>query len=124
MHNSGAHTAGLAQPAPLATVRPLKVSTKGRFMDIDEIRMGAEISKINFLLENIYAIHMRQAGVSHDAVPQIADEFCRQAMLPGTAPYGSEPSEADRAAQQEIVAHRIATFFAGVQERLRTDQTR
>ena len=43
----------------------------------DDLRFGAELTKINFLLENLYALYLRDQGVSHDRIPELSDEMCR-----------------------------------------------
>lgn len=84
----------------------------------DDLRWAAEFSKINFLLENLYAVYFRDVGASHEDIPDLSDELCRQALLPGT-PYGPGSAE-DLEAQHELVAHRIAMFFARVRDRMRS----
>lgn len=88
-------------------------------MDVERIALAAEISKINFLLENLYAIVLRDAGASHADIPELAEEVVRQAGLPGTV-YGSGTDPETTAAIREMVGHRIAMFFSQVQERLRS----
>lgn len=75
--------------------------------------LAAEIVKINFLLENLYAVAFRDRGITHDRVPPIAEELCRQAELPM---WGGRPDDGH---QQQMAVHGIARFFANVQERLR-----
>jgi len=77
----------------------------------------AEISKINFLLENLYAVSMRDHDLSPADVDGVAEELCRQAALPGTQ-WGPERSPEEQMRQQERVVLRIAMFFAGVRKRL------
>ncbi len=85
----------------------------------DDLRLGAELTKINFLLENLYALYLRDCGVSHTRIPHLADELCRQATLPAQV-YG--PDEDGEALRQlsELVEHRIASFFSRVQDRMRS----
>lgn len=87
---------------------------------MDSERIEAEISKINFLLENLWATHLRDAGVSHEDVPQLADELSRQALLPAGQYGGGD--EASVARQQDLVAHRIQMFFVAIRDRLRQVQ--
>lgn len=88
------------------------------FMD-DEFRFGAELTKINFLLENLYALCLRDAGATHEDVPDLSEEICRQARLPAQS-YGPDDDAVRNAAFSELVEHRIATFFARVQDRMRS----
>lgn len=81
-------------------------------------RLYAELSKINFLLENLYALVLRDAGATHDDVSDVSDEICRQASLPGHV-YGADDPEA-LAAHAELVEQRIATFFARVRDRMQS----
>lgn len=87
----------------------------------DELRFGAELTKVNFLLENLYAMHLRDAGLSHEDVSDISDEICRQAALPAQV-YGPGDDQERLAALSELVEHRIATFFARVQDRMRSGE--
>lgn len=89
-------------------------------MDADDLRHVAEISKINFLLENLYGLVLREIGASHEDIPRLTDEICRQAMLPGST-YGPAGTPEETSAQTELVAHRLAVFFSGVRDRLRSD---
>lgn len=88
-------------------------------MDWEDVRMRAEISKINFLLQNAYVMLMRNAGISHDEVPRFADDLCRKVAEGKMATYGQEPSEAERAVRSDLLEGRIAEFFAGVQHAMR-----
>lgn len=83
----------------------------------DAERLAAEIVKINFLLENLYATVCRDRGITHDGIPRIAEELCRQAELPM---WGGGPEDAE---QQQMAVHRIAQFFANVQARLRPPES-
>ena len=85
----------------------------------NDLRFGAELTKINFLLENLYALVLRDAGASHEDVPDLADEVCRQASLPADV-YGPNDDAEAIAALSELVEHRIASFFARVQDRMRS----
>lgn len=85
----------------------------------DDLRWAAEFSKINFLLENLYAMYIRDTGSTHDDVPDLADEVCRQAALPPQV-YGPGDDAEGLAALSELVEHRIAMFFARVQDRMRS----
>ncbi|MGE4321951.1 MAG: hypothetical protein AB7E60_02855 [Sphingobium sp.] len=82
----------------------------------------AEISKINFLLENIYAVSMRSHGASPSDVDGISDEMCRQCEQNAGTSYGADLSREEMQRQQEMLSHRIAMFFSGVRERLQSDQ--
>lgn len=88
-------------------------------MDLDRVSIGAELSKINFLLENLYALQLRGMGATHEQIPDLAEEMVRQANLPGTV-YGTDHEDGATDAIRELSAHRIAMFFVGVQERLRS----
>lgn len=85
----------------------------------DDLRFGAELTKINFLLENLYALYLRDQGVSHDRIPELSDEMCRQAALPGQVYGPGDDAEALRDLS-ELVEHRIAGFFSRVQDRMRS----
>jgi hypothetical protein len=86
----------------------------------DDLRITAELTKINFLLENLYALVLRDAGATHEDVPGLSDEVCRQASLPAGSVYGPPGDQAAMAAHTELVEHRIASFFARVQDRMRS----
>lgn len=89
-------------------------------MDIDRVQYGAEISKINFLLENLYALVLRDAGASHEDIPHLRDEMLRQWGLPNTR-YGGPANDTDETdAIRRIGAERIATFFLGIEKRLQS----
>ncbi len=88
----------------------------------DALRTAAELTKINFLLENLYALHLRDAGVTHEDVPDLSEEVCRQARLPAQT-YGPDDDQEGLAALSELVEHRIATFFARVQDRMRSAES-
>lgn len=92
-------------------------------MDASAQRLEAELSKINFLLENLYALVLRELGASHEDIPRLSEEICRQAALPPKV-YGPEAGDQELEALQELVEHRIAVFFSGVQDRLRNDRDR
>lgn len=85
----------------------------------DDLRFGAELTKINFLLENLYAMFLRDVGATHEDVSEISDEVCRQARLPAVV-YGPETDQATAGAHAELVEHRLASFFARVQDRMRS----
>lgn len=78
----------------------------------------AEISKINFLLGNLYAVSMRDHGLTPSDVDGVADEMCRQCESLAATSWGQELSPEELQRQQDLVSHRIAMFFAGVRERL------
>lgn len=85
----------------------------------NDLRFSAELTKINFLLENLYALHLRDAGATHEDIPDLSDEVCRQATLPPDV-YGPDDDPEAIAALSELVEHRIASFFARVQDRMRS----
>jgi hypothetical protein len=80
-----------------------------------------EVSKVGFLLEGLYAMHFSAHGADFSDVDETSDEFCRQAMLPPSI-YGPDQDPAYMQQFQELLAHRIAMFFAGVRKRLETTQ--
>ena len=83
----------------------------------EETEIGAELTKINFVLENVVAMLLRDAGGKAADVDAFSEEMLRQFALPGTQ-TGS--GTADPEAIHELAAHRLAMFFAGVKERLRS----
>lgn len=85
----------------------------------DNFRFSAELTKVNFLLENLYALVLRDAGATHDDVPDLSEEICRQARLPAQV-YGPEDDADSRAAHADLVEQRIASFFARVRDRMRS----
>ena len=89
-------------------------------MDTDRVTLGAELSKINFLLENLYAMYMRDVGATHDDVPALSAEMVRQAGLPGTSYGGPANDTAESDAIRLLCSERLETFFDHVQERLRS----
>lgn len=91
---------------------------------MDDRDISVEISKINFLLENLYALYLRDMGVSHDQIPAFADEMVRQAVLPGTTYGPGSLSKEEQEARQDLLEHRLAMFASGVRDRLASDQGR
>ncbi len=84
----------------------------------ENTRYAVELSKLNFLLENLYALVLREAGAGADDVLSVADEMRRQATdLPGTS-YGPKPSPEKQQQFSELLGHRLDMFWAGVQERM------
>jgi len=83
---------------------------------MDDQPLSVELSKINFLLENLYAMTLKNHGAALSDIDDLADEMSRQAMLPPTI-YGSAPAPTEIQAAQEMLAHRLAMFFAGVKDR-------
>lgn len=84
--------------------------------------VSLEISKINFLLENLYAITFRDHGADADDVHRIADEMRRQfTELPASA-YGWSPTPEELRQYAEAAAQRMDLFFAAVRDRLRSAQ--
>jgi len=89
-------------------------------MDNERVTLGAELSKINFLLVNLYAMYLRDVGATHGDVPALSAEMVRQAGLPGTS-YGGPANDTDETdAIRQLCNERLATFFDQVQERLRS----
>ena len=89
-------------------------------MELETVQMGAEIRKINFLLENLYAMVLRDAGATHADIPVLSAEMVRQSQLPGTT-YGGPANDTDETdAIRELSSARIATFFEHVGARLRS----
>lgn len=86
----------------------------------EQTRFAVEISKINFLLENLYAISMRNAGIDADGVEVVADEMRRQATDLPAKSYGPEPTPKAQREYMELLGHRLDAFWSGVQERLRS----
>lgn len=84
-------------------------------------RISVEISKTNFLLENLYAAWFKEHRASPADVDRFSDEACRQAMLPATH-YGGEADPKATAQMQELLSLRLEMFFAGVRRRLETDR--
>lgn len=80
-------------------------------------RTSIELSKINFLLENMYAVSLRDHGAGPEDVDDLSDEMCRQALLPATI-YGADQGPEHLQQFQELLGHRLAMFFAGVRKRL------
>jgi len=81
-----------------------------------------EVSKINFLLENLYAINFRDHGADPSDVDDVSDELCRQALLPPTT-YGKGADPEYMQQFQEMLSHRIAMFFAKVRQRVEGEQS-
>lgn len=82
------------------------------------LNLSAELSKINFLLENLWAMILQQHGATPEEVSGLADEACRQfETLAGTR-HGGDFAEGEAAVVREIGGQRLAMFFAGVQARL------
>jgi hypothetical protein len=87
----------------------------------DDLRTAAELTKLNFLLENLYALVLDDRGVRHEDIDELSEEVSRQASLPAHV-YGPDSDPDDVAALSELVQHRIAMFFARVQSRMRSGQ--
>lgn len=79
-----------------------------------------EVSKLTYLLENLYAVSFRDHGATPDDVDAMSDEMCRQALLPATS-YGSDPRQEELHQFQELLSHRLAMFFARVRDRVAQD---
>ncbi|WP_419808364.1 hypothetical protein [Sphingomonas sp.] len=87
----------------------------------DTTALGAELSKINFLLENLYALVLRDMGAGAEHVAGIADEMRRQLTdLPADV-HGSGPADTDQL--QEVAAQRLDMFWARVRDRLASAQS-
>jgi len=82
-----------------------------------------ELSKINFLLENLYAIVFRKLGATADDMEGVATEMVRQASLPAST-FGREMPPEEMRQYQEMLAQRLDIFFAAVRQRLASDQGR
>lgn len=85
----------------------------------DNLRFGAELTKLNFLLENLYAMFMRDSGFTHHDVSDLSEEIVRQAGLPAHV-YGPDDDRAALEAHAALVEQRIASFFARVRDRMRS----
>ncbi len=82
--------------------------------------VDVELSKINFLLEILFAVVLRNDGIDPDGVAALADEVRRQATeLPQTT-YGQEPTEQQRLQHTELLAQRLDMFFSGVRYRVQS----
>ena len=92
---------------------------------MDEIeRISIELGKINFLLDSLYALVLRDMGATAADIGPLADEMRRQATeLPATV-YGQQPSPERLRQHTELLAARLDQFFVGVRKRLETDQAR
>ena len=108
----------LAPPAGFRYGRSVATDRKDPAMDEFRISLGAELSKINFLLENLYALTLHRLGASHDEIPDLADEMARQFDLPGSV-HGSGEDAAELAAIHDLASHRLTMFLSGVRDRLR-----
>lgn len=88
-------------------------------MNQADIELGAELTKINFLLENLYAITLHRLGASHDTLSALENEMARQFELPGTV-YGPDQDVEGLTAMRELASHRLAMFVSDVQARMRS----
>ncbi len=80
--------------------------------------ISVELSKINFVLENLYALTLHRFGASADDVDDLADEMRRQfTELPATT-YGEQQSPEAEAEWRERGGDRLDRFFAGVRHRI------
>jgi hypothetical protein len=81
---------------------------------------AVELTKINFILENLTTLILQQFGASASDVTRIADEMRRQATeVPGTT-YG--PGSLDKDRYLELLGQRLDIFWAGVRDRLAQGQ--
>lgn len=76
-----------------------------------------EVSKLNFLLEGLYALRFTDHDADPSDVDAASDEFCRQAMLPPSS-YGPDQDPEYMQQFQEMLSHRLAMFFSGVRKRV------
>lgn len=80
----------------------------------------AEFTKINFLLEALWAHALVSHGASPPDVDALAKELQRQMLtLPGTLSSGG-PAPANDEIVTEMAAARMARFFDGVQARVKS----
>lgn len=83
---------------------------------MDDVELSAEITKINFLLENLYAfIHVREGGDAH-GVDSFAEEALRQFNELPVTQHGSGHGNGE--AIHELASHRLEMFFAGLKRRV------
>ena len=83
-----------------------------------DIEVGAEVSAVNFLLENLYAMYMPDRGATSAHVDEFAEEMLRQFALPGTT-HG-RATETQFREVQELATHRLEMFFARVKDRFKS----
>ncbi len=89
---------------------------------MDELRLSVEITKINLLLETLFALEFKRAGLSAEDIAQIADNTMRHVTgTPATA-YGPEPSPEEAAQETELLVHRLDDFWANVSARVQAAQ--
>jgi hypothetical protein len=85
---------------------------------MDELRLSVEITKINLLLETLFALEFKRAGLSAEDVGKVADNTMRHVTgTPATA-YGPEPSPEEAAQEIELLAHQLDEFWARVRARI------
>jgi hypothetical protein len=80
-----------------------------------------ELSKLNFLLENLYALVLQGLGATPDDVETLATEMVNQCRLPAST-FGAAISREELLQGQEMLAQRLDLFFAGVRQRISTDR--
>ena len=90
-------------------------------MDHADLRwIEAEFTKINFVLEALWANALISHGASPPEVDALAAELRRQMLtLPGTLSTGG-PAPANDEPVTELAADRMAMFFQGVRRRVET----
>lgn len=92
-------------------------------MNHAELRwIEAEFTKINFVLEALWANALISHGVSPPEVDALARELRRQMLtLPGTLSTGG-PAPANDEPVTGLAADRMGMFFQGVRRRIETLQ--
>lgn len=90
----------------------------------EQTRTAVEISKLTFLVENLYALVLRELGAEEHDVDRLADEMRRQATALPARTYGPQSSPQRQREHLELLAHRLDSFWSDVRERIRSDQGR
>lgn len=85
-------------------------------------RIAVELSKLTFIVENLYALVLRDFGADESDVDRLADEMRRQATALPARTYGPEASPDRQREYLELLAHRLDSFWSGVRERIRSAQ--
>ncbi|MEO6153008.1 MAG: hypothetical protein ABIT09_10845 [Croceibacterium sp.] len=83
---------------------------------MDDIEVAAELTKINFLMENLYALALRANYGSQSTIDEMVGKSMSEFALPVTM-HGSGSVE-NLAAMQKLAAQRLAMFFARVKDRM------
>ena len=82
----------------------------------------AEFSKINFVLEALWANVLLNNGATPDGVDRLRDDLLRQfTTLPATSSNGG-PAPANETTASDLAAKRIETFFGHVRARIQSVQ--